>query len=294
MPLFLKNFLFTLFVPGTIAGFIPLFLFPHASPVASPRSFTAGLFVLFGSSLYAWSLRDFAGTGGGTPSPVDPPKVLVVRGPYRYTRNPMYLGVLTVLGGWALLFGSAYLAVYGLGVAACVHGFVRLYEEPHLRRVFGPSYEQYCSEVGRWLPRGARRCEGPARPEGGVDPVKPKLEAVHPVLMVRDVESAIRFYERLGFTAVFRDAPSSPKYAAVRRDDVELHLQWHDASAWDASGDRPTHRFVVDFVDALSAELAAVPNLDRTEVRDTPWGTREFHVRDPDGNGLQFYRDRPA
>jgi protein-S-isoprenylcysteine O-methyltransferase Ste14 len=68
----------------------------------------------------------------------------------------MYLGVLTVIGGWALLFASSRLAIYGLGMAACFHLVVLLYEEPHLRRVFGASYEQYCLEVGRWLPLAGR------------------------------------------------------------------------------------------------------------------------------------------
>jgi catechol 2,3-dioxygenase-like lactoylglutathione lyase family enzyme len=118
----------------------------------------------------------------------------------------------------------------------------------------------------------------------------PRLEAVHPVLMVRDVAAAVRFYALLGFALTFEDSPGAPRYAAVGRDGVELHLQWHDAAEWDDRGDRPTYRFVVDDVDALSAELERVPNLDRTALRDTPWGTREFHVQDPDRNGLQFYR----
>jgi catechol 2,3-dioxygenase-like lactoylglutathione lyase family enzyme len=110
--------------------------------------------------------------------------------------------------------------------------------------------------------------------------------------MVRDVAAAIAFYEQLGFALAFRDSPDSPMYAGVRRDDVELHLQWHDAHVWSHPIDRPTYRFVVMEVDALHAEISARPSLaDHTPVNDTPWGTREFHLRDPDGNGLQFYRD---
>jgi catechol 2,3-dioxygenase-like lactoylglutathione lyase family enzyme len=120
--------------------------------------------------------------------------------------------------------------------------------------------------------------------------MKPRLQAVHPVLMVRDVAASVRFYSRLGFELIFEDAPSAPKYAGIRRDDVELHLQWHDESAWSRRGDRPVLRVVVDDVDGLSKELAGLVDVHRTEVRDTPWGTREFHVRDPDENGLQFYR----
>jgi hypothetical protein len=117
-----------------------------------------------------------------------------------------------------------------------------------------------------------------------------KLEAVHPVLMVSDVPSSIRFNRRLGFELVFTDSATAPKYAGVRRDGVELHLQWHHAKDF-GTGDRPTCRFLVQEVDELSAEFAAGDSvLDRTEVRDTSWGTREFHVRDLDRNGLQFYR----
>jgi catechol 2,3-dioxygenase-like lactoylglutathione lyase family enzyme len=117
-----------------------------------------------------------------------------------------------------------------------------------------------------------------------------RIDAVHPVLMARDVSASIRFYRQLGFDSIFCDSPVDPKYAAVRRDAVELHLQWHDAQDFSA-GDRPVYRFLVPQVDQLFAEFAAVlPRLDLTDVRDTAWGTREFHVRDPDRNGLQFYR----
>jgi hypothetical protein len=116
-----------------------------------------------------------------------------------------------------------------------------------------------------------------------------KLEAVHPVLMVRDIIASIQFFQLLGFEPAFRDSPSDPKYAGMRRDGVELHLQWHDANDF-SSGDRPTYRFLVRELDELSEEFSARhADLDRTPVRDTPWGTREFHLRDPDCNGLQFY-----
>jgi uncharacterized glyoxalase superfamily protein PhnB len=113
---------------------------------------------------------------------------------------------------------------------------------------------------------------------------------VHPVLAARDVAASVEFYRRLGFQLEFQDSPTEPKYAAIRRDDVVLHLQWHAAAEWDVPGDRPTYRFVVDDVDALFLEFqAAGATRDATPVRDTPWGTREFHLRDLDVNGLQFY-----
>jgi catechol 2,3-dioxygenase-like lactoylglutathione lyase family enzyme len=120
-----------------------------------------------------------------------------------------------------------------------------------------------------------------------------KLKRVQPVLMVRDVEASIDFYRRLGFDEAFRDVPAGPRYAGVRRDGVELHLQWHDAKEWEYPNDRPTYRFVVQDVEGLLAEFRSAGVVgEETVVRDTPWGTREFHVRDPDRNGLQFYRRR--
>ena len=116
------------------------------------------------------------------------------------------------------------------------------------------------------------------------------LHAVYPVLMVRDVPASLRFYARLGFATAFTDA-DEPHYAGVRRDDVEMHLQWHDPCEWDFPNDRPTYRLLVDDVDAFARELDAEGGaFDRTAVMDTSWGTRELHVRDPDGNGLQLYQ----
>ena len=125
-----------------------------------------------------------------------------------------------------------------------------------------------------------------------------RLESVHPVLMVRDVAASVRFYKRLGFSLRFQDNPADPRYAGVIRDGVEFHLQWHDKAQWAYPNDRPTYRFVVREVDALYAEFHHNGVLGEQDVGhspwsipgDTPWGTREFHVRDPDGNGLQFYR----
>jgi catechol 2,3-dioxygenase-like lactoylglutathione lyase family enzyme len=117
--------------------------------------------------------------------------------------------------------------------------------------------------------------------------MRSQIERVEPVLNVRDVAAATIFYARLGFVEQFRDDPDSPMFVLVRRDDAVLALQWHDFVG--IAGDRPTLRFPVDDVDGLSNEFGLLP--DRTDVSDTPWGTREFHVRDSDGNGLQFYRD---
>jgi protein-S-isoprenylcysteine O-methyltransferase Ste14 len=150
--LFIKNLLFTLFVPGTVAVFVPLYVFGHPDPKFSPGSvFSIGLLVL-GGSIYIWCLWDFMMSGRGTPAPIDPPKSLVVRGLYRYTRNPMYVGVLCVIAGWALLFQSVDLFLYGVCVAASFKFFVVFYEERYLQREFGASYKEYCARVHRWWP----------------------------------------------------------------------------------------------------------------------------------------------
>jgi catechol 2,3-dioxygenase-like lactoylglutathione lyase family enzyme len=108
---------------------------------------------------------------------------------------------------------------------------------------------------------------------------------VHPVLMSSDVRRSIDFLSRCGFSVTFTDDPEKPRYAALRRDNVEIHFQWNDLSQVRPGEDRPTYRFLVKDVDALHAEL----RIGKAPA-DTPWGTREFHVRDPDGNGLHFYQ----
>jgi catechol 2,3-dioxygenase-like lactoylglutathione lyase family enzyme len=121
-----------------------------------------------------------------------------------------------------------------------------------------------------------------------------EITNVHPVLIARDVLASLEFYARLGFAEVFRDDAESPRYAAVRRGGVELHLQWGDAGQWAHAGDRPAYRFPTDNVDALYDELMAAGALDSESnspyaaPADTAWGTREFHVRDPGANVLQF------
>jgi protein-S-isoprenylcysteine O-methyltransferase Ste14 len=94
----------------------------------------------------------FAFIGKGTPAPFDPPRRLVVRGPYRFVRNPMYIGAALALAGAALFFQSALLFAFVVGFLVVTHLFVLIYEEPTLRRSFGPEYLQYCRKVHRWWP----------------------------------------------------------------------------------------------------------------------------------------------
>ncbi len=114
----------------------------------------AGMIVgAFGAAAAVWCILAFATLGRGTPAPFDPPRRLVVRGPYKYVRNPMYLGAGLALVGAALFYESGALWAYTAGFLLLMHLFVVLYEEPTLRRSFGEEYETYCRQVGRWVPR---------------------------------------------------------------------------------------------------------------------------------------------
>ncbi len=157
MVLFLKNLVFTLVVPGSVAVYLPLLIVRQRTPAGGVRLGAALAFLAAGAAIYGWCVWDFATFGRGTPAPIDAPRRLVVRGLYRFTRNPMYLGVLTVVLGWAVLFGAPGLWVYAVAVASMFHAFVTLIEEPKLRGRFAGEYEDYCARVPRWLPRAQGR-----------------------------------------------------------------------------------------------------------------------------------------
>lgn len=149
----LKTLLFTVLVPGTVTVYLPCLIVPvrRAFAEASLVQDLGLLPILLGAAIYAWCAWDFTVAGRGTPAPIDPPKELVARGLYRYSRNPMYVGVLTILFGEALWLASWRLLAYAGLIALCFTLFVRLYEEPALRRQFGASYEHYCQTVPRWI-----------------------------------------------------------------------------------------------------------------------------------------------
>src|SRR2546430_16256284 len=108
--------------------------------------------VVLGAALALWCIVTFAFVGKGTPAPFDPPRRLVVRGPYRFVRNPMYIGAALALAGAALFYGSWPLLIYAAVFLLSTHVFVVVYEEPMLRRTFGQEYEAYCRQVLRWFP----------------------------------------------------------------------------------------------------------------------------------------------
>ena len=105
-----------------------------------------------GGMMALWCVATFAIAGKGTPAPFDPPRRLVVRGPYGAVRNPMYIGAGLALAGAALYYQSGALAGYAALFLLAAHLFVVWYEEPTLRRTFGPEYDAYCRRVRRWWP----------------------------------------------------------------------------------------------------------------------------------------------
>jgi Putative protein-S-isoprenylcysteine methyltransferase len=105
-----------------------------------------------GAALALWCVLTFVFVGKGTPAPFDPPRRLVMRGPYRFVRNPMYIGAGLGLAGAALFYQSWPLLLYAACFFFLTHLFVLFYEEPALRHTFGDEYGSYCHKVRRWLP----------------------------------------------------------------------------------------------------------------------------------------------
>ena len=118
--------------------------------------------IALGATLALASAGAFVIWGRGTPAPFDAPREFVAAGPYRRVRNPMYIGGLAVLAGFALYLRSGGILLASPVWLAFAHLFVLGYEEPHLREKFGPAYEQYCRSVSRWMPRlRTRTCPPP-------------------------------------------------------------------------------------------------------------------------------------
>lgn len=155
----IRGMIFTLLVPCVIGAYVPSLLYDGSSVKAGVWRI-GWLFIGAGASIYAFCLLSFL-MSGGTPAIFftrhlkfilgeEPPK-LVRRGLYRFSRNPMYVGVLLAVFGQALVFDSRSVALYGAALWLCFHIVVIFLEEPHLREERGPSYDEYRREVPRWL-----------------------------------------------------------------------------------------------------------------------------------------------
>jgi protein-S-isoprenylcysteine O-methyltransferase Ste14/pimeloyl-ACP methyl ester carboxylesterase len=142
-------------LPGLVAFLVPLLL---AWMVLRIRTFhwLALIPLALGTAVLVWCVREFFVRGRGTLAPWDPPRQLVATGPYRWSRNPMYVAVSLVLVGWALGFGSIALAVYAIVVLIAFHLRVVLYEEPWLARTHRSDWKAYSSMVPRWVFRSRK------------------------------------------------------------------------------------------------------------------------------------------
>ena len=163
--LLIRSLFWTAVGPGTVTLVIPYLIVTRWQPaiigIWGVAQFVSLILMAFGAAILFYSIWRFAADGRGTLSPLDAPRQLVVHGLYRYVRNPMYLGVLLILLGEAALFESVGLAGYALAWFIVVNVVILVYEEPALRRQFGVTYERYCSDVGRWIPR-KRNVAGPS------------------------------------------------------------------------------------------------------------------------------------
>ncbi|RWL20368.1 MAG: isoprenylcysteine carboxylmethyltransferase family protein [Mesorhizobium sp.] len=148
--------LFFIAAPGMVAGLLPWLL---TDRYRLPWSTQPGLvpvgwvLIVVAAALLLHAFARFAFEGQGTPAPVAPTEQLVVGGIYRHVRNPMYVAVLWIILGQALLFSSWALVAYATIAAIAMVSFVKFYEEPTLARRYGTGYEAYRRAVPGWLPR---------------------------------------------------------------------------------------------------------------------------------------------
>ncbi len=150
--------LFLLVPPGIVAGLVPWLITRWDAPDLLPYFVglmvgVGGFVVFIGIVLLLDCFIRFVREGSGTPMPWMPTEGMIASGPYRYVRNPMYVAVVAIILGQAILFWSLPLAGYAAAVWIVFHLFVLLVEEPSLRRAFGPPYERYAAVVPRWIPR---------------------------------------------------------------------------------------------------------------------------------------------
>jgi protein-S-isoprenylcysteine O-methyltransferase Ste14 len=149
--------LFFVLAPCTVAGVVPWWIsrWQVEPPFFGllPLRIVGVVFILAGLPVLLDSFARFALEGLGTPAPVFPTRHLIVTGWYRYVRNPMYVAVVSIIVGQALLLGSLHVLEYGAAVWLIAHMFVLAYEEPKMRSTFEEEYREFCANVSRWIPR---------------------------------------------------------------------------------------------------------------------------------------------
>ena len=159
--LLLRSIFFTFLLPGTVTVLIPYWIISSSGTGIFSNHHLLRYFgsplILIGAAGLIWCIWEFFSEGRGTLAPVDPPRHLVFRGPYKYVRNPMYVSVVTILIGEAILFMSTRVLIEAGVFIGLAYLFVVFYEEPVLRKQFGESYERYLHKVGRWIPQSRSR-----------------------------------------------------------------------------------------------------------------------------------------
>lgn len=149
-----RSLLYLIIEAGLFALYVPLALLRSGPQIETGVFSWLAIPLWFIGSLVVLScFWNFTFKGRGTPVPTDPPKELVITGPYYYVRNPIYVGVILIFLGHFLWFGYWALLIYTVFAFIGVHFFVVLYEEPTLKRKFGAPYENYLKKVPRWIPR---------------------------------------------------------------------------------------------------------------------------------------------
>lgn len=156
LSLLLRNLFFTILQPGLVAGLIPFWILGEKvkSTLSQPFQFyhyIGVMLFLIGLVIMLSCIINFAVKGRGTLSPVDPTKLLVISGLYKFSRNPMYVGVMMILIGEAIFYQSVYLWIYLILVYIAFNIFIMLHEEPRLKKDFGEEYSKYCQKVRRWV-----------------------------------------------------------------------------------------------------------------------------------------------
>jgi protein-S-isoprenylcysteine O-methyltransferase Ste14 len=137
-------------LPGIVAFALPIAIGTSAGHPMRYAPLAVSVLAL-GTLLLLWCVREFYVTGRGTLAPWSPPRHLVTTGPYRWSRNPMYIGVVTILAGWCVLWDSRTLLIYALVVLCAFHLRVLLAEEPWAARSFGAEWQAYRAHVPRWI-----------------------------------------------------------------------------------------------------------------------------------------------
>lgn len=127
--------------------------FPGLYDLPSWLRVPGAMLIVGGGALALSCIALFVVIGKGTPAPFDAPRQFVAVGPYRYVRNPMYVGAFAVILGFGLWMNSMVILIFGLPWLLLAHVFVLVYEEPVLREKFGDSYKDYCFTVRRWIPK---------------------------------------------------------------------------------------------------------------------------------------------